>query len=169
MNGDSPVALVTIWHASYDQFSMEYHNLFKVICGLIQASLVRASMFRNANLDKMYIPSTRVLQPEAFLEAVRIRTEMKRNRIANFQLLKIELAGISYQEFYTKISDKIRANDIIGSHEDGNCYILLSQAEKRSVSEIIKRLGGFEGKSDLIDTNVLFRDFNVLNSLRSVQ
>ena len=156
MNGDNPVALVAIWNATYDQFSLDYSNLFKVISGLIQASLVRASLFMNANLDKMYLPSTRVLNPAAFLEAVRIRTEMKKNRITDFQLLKVELSGKSYQDIYSLISDKIRVNDIIGSHEDGNCYILLSQADKRSVSEIIKRLGDLEGKSKLIDA----KEFN---------
>lgn len=156
MNGDNPVALLAIWHATYDQFSLDYSNLLKVISGLIQASLVRAALFLSASLDKMYLPSTKVLNPEAFLEAVRIRTEMKKNRIADFQLLKIELSGISYQDIYSQISDKIRANDIIGSHKDGNSYILLSQADKRTVSEIIKRLGDLAGKSKLIDPKEIY-------------
>jgi UDP-glucose 4-epimerase len=155
MNGETPVALVAIWHATYDQFSLDYLNLFEVICGLIQASLVRASLFLNANLDKMYLPSTRVLKPEAFLEAVRIKIEMRRNKIADFQLLRIHTNGLGYQDIYTQISNKIRVTDIIGAHVDGNCYILLSQAEKRSVSEIIKRIGILEVEMDLIDTNEL--------------
>ena len=151
MNGNDPVALVAIWHASYDQFSLDYANLFKVISGLIQASLVRASMFINANLDKMYLPSTRILNPTAFQEAIRIRTEMKKNRIADFQLLKLELSGYSHKDLYSMVSNKIRANDIIGSDTTGNFYILLSQADKRMINDIIERLGNLPGKRTLID------------------
>jgi UDP-glucose 4-epimerase len=151
MNGNAPVALVVIWHATYDQFSLDYANLFKVISGLIQASLVRASMFINANLDKMYLPSTRILNPTAFQEAIRIRTEMKKNRIADFQLLKLELTGHNDQDIYAMVSSKIRANDIIGTHTDGNYYIMLSQADKRMVNDIIDRLGNLPGKRTLID------------------
>ncbi len=152
MNGDTLVALVAIWNATYDQFSLEYHNLFKVICGLIQASLVRTSLFMNANLDKMYLPSTKVLNPEAFLEAVRIKEEMKRNKISDYQLLKVYIKGKTYQDIYSAISNKIRATDILGAHNDGNCYLLLSQADEGSIGDIIKRLGILEGNIELIES-----------------
>ena len=155
MNGDTPVAMIAIWNAFYDQFSLEYYNLFEVICGLIQASLVRASMFLSANLDKMFLPSTRVLNPEAFLEAVRIKEEMRRNKISDFQLIKIQLKGKSYQDIYTQISSKVRATDNIGAHKDGNCYLLLSQADKGSVNDILNRLGFPENQMELIGTNEL--------------
>lgn len=155
MNGNDLVALVAIWNATYDQFSLDYANLFKVICGLIQASLIRASLFFNANLDKMYLPSTRILTPNAFQEAVRIRKEMKKNNFADYQLLKLEVAGKSYQDIYSQISNKIRANDIIGAHTDGNCYILLSQADKKTVSEIIRRMDDIPGKRILIDSTTI--------------
>ncbi len=134
-----PVAIIVIWSAKFEQFSLYYYNLFKVICGLIQASLVRAAKFLDANFEKMYIPSTRILNPDAFREIVRTRAEMKKNKIADYQLIMLERCALNIQQLDLKVNEVIRATDIVGMQRDGNYYILLSQADKLAANDVIVR------------------------------
>ncbi len=66
--GIGPTVLIALWSVKFEQHSTYYYNRLKVICGLIQASLVRAAMFSNANYEKMHLPATRILNHHAFMD-----------------------------------------------------------------------------------------------------
>jgi nucleoside-diphosphate-sugar epimerase len=149
-----PVAIIVIWSVKFEQYSTYYHNLFKVICGLVQASLVRAALFLGANYEKMYLPFTRILNHNAFMDALRIRTEMKKNKIADYQLVMVDKAEINMQEMYPKISEEIRAADLIGLCNDGNYYILLSYASESNTEDVIERLRKI-GVNGLVETDFI--------------
>ena len=146
MDGNKPVALIVIWEAAFEQQTLYYLNLFKVIKGLIQAALVRAALFADANAENIYIPATRILKPDAFEEALKIKMQMKKNKISDHQVFKIGMKDQNFVTFYEAIKDKVRADDLIGASHDGNCYLLFSQANKESVKEILKRFGQLEAQ-----------------------
>lgn len=146
-----PVAIIVIWSVKFEQYSTYYYNLFKVICGLVQASLVRAALFLEANYEKMYIPFTRILNHDAFMDALKIHTEMKKNKIADYQLVMVDKAKINMQEMYPKISEEIRAADLIGLCNDGSYYILLSHANESNAEDVIERLRKL-GINGLVET-----------------
>ena len=146
-----PVAIIVIWSVKFEQYSMYYYNLFKVICGLIQASLVRAAKFLDANYEKMFIPSTRILNPDAFNDMVKTRSEMKKNKIADYQLIMLEECPSNIQQLDLKVNQVIRATDIVGMQKDGNCYILLSQADKLAANDVIVRFNKFGLKVKFVD------------------
>jgi len=147
-----PSAMIVIWTVKFEQYSTYYSNLLKVICGLIQASLVRATQFSNANYERMYLPTTRILNHQAFMDALKIRMEMKKNRISDFQLVSAS-PNRSLQEIYSCISEGIRTTDVIGMGNDGHYYILLSQADKLAAQDIMHRLAQLGVQSSLVDTN----------------
>lgn len=139
-----PVAIVVIWSVRFEQYSTYYFNLFKVISGLIQASLVRATKFLDANYERVYLPSTRILTSDAFIDILKTRAEMRRNGVARYQLVMLDRDGQDYQDLYTKVSEGIRTTDIVGLQRDGNVYVLLSQADDIDADGVItrfKRLG----------------------------
>jgi Nucleoside-diphosphate-sugar epimerases len=148
-------AMIVIWSAKFEQYSTYYYNLLKVICGLIQASLIRATLFSNANYERMYLPTTRILNHEAFRDAFRIRVEMKKNRISDFQVVVVDSLENNIQDIYPCISDEIRDADIIGIQNDGNYYILLSQADELTAQDVVERLARIGVRSRLVDTNQL--------------
>jgi UDP-glucose 4-epimerase len=150
-----PAAMIVVWSAKFEQYSTYYFNLLKVICGLIQASLIRATLFSNANYERMYLPTTRILNHEAFRDALKIRVEMKKNKISDFQLVVVERLGKNSQDIYPCISDEIRDADIIGLQNDGNYYILLSQADKLAAQDVVERLAKTGIRSRLVDANQL--------------
>lgn len=137
-----PVALIVIWVANFDQHSIYYYNLFKVICGMIEASLVRATSFLDANYEKIYLPTTRIMNPDAFADIVKLRIEMKKNKISDFQLVRVEILGEDIGAFYQRISEGIRSVDVVGMLWNGDCYILLTQSDRQSSLEVLKRLMG---------------------------
>ena len=148
-----PTVLVMIWDVNFSKFSKYYFNLFKVVTYLIQDSLSRASLFMEATSEQNYLPFTHILVPEAFKEALLIKSKMKQSDIANFQILKIHQGNNSPEEMYATITKGIRTADLIGLWDDGNYYILLSQAERRSVEDIVKRLAAHQIVSETVDSH----------------
>lgn len=142
LNQESLIGLVVIWEADFEQFTMYYYNLFKVITGLIQSSLVRAALFKNTQLEKLYMPSTEIMYPEPFRNALEIKKKMRRNKIADFQIVKIEKGHRDWIELYEQISKGVRADDITGLMNDNDsfCYVLLANASIENIEFILERL-----------------------------
>lgn len=148
-----PVAIIVIWNVKFEQYSTYYYNLFKVISDLVQASLVRAALFLDANYEKIYLPSTKILNYSSFKDALKIRVEMKRNKIADCQLILVDRAENHYRDIYSKISKGIRSADLIGLWKDDNYYILLSQANEMTSEEVLTRLLNLGVKGRLMEIN----------------
>lgn len=146
-----PVAIIVIWSVRFERYSTYYYNLFKVVCGLIQASLVRASKFLDANYERMYIPATRILKPESFNEVLRARAEMNKNKMSVDQLIRVDQTGLSFENLYLTIYEGIRVGDVVGLRADGNCYVLLCQADKLAASQVVTRLEKLGLHSRLLD------------------
>jgi hypothetical protein len=139
---DSLIGLVVIWSADFEQFTLYYLNLFKIVTGLIQSSLVRAATFKNAQIEKLYIPSTEIMFPEAFKKSLNTKKKMRRGKIIDFQIVKIERGAISWIELFEKLSKGIRDDDIAGlmNENDVFCYVLLANASSDNMDFILERL-----------------------------
>lgn len=148
-----PTAMIVIWSVKFEQYSVYYYNRLKVICGLVQASLVRATLFANANHEKTFLPTMRVLTHPAFMDTLRVRMEMKKSMVSDFQLVVMEGLNGQMKDVYSSISESIRANDVIGMGDNGNYYILLSQADPLAASDVIERLSRQGVQCRIVDTN----------------
>lgn len=148
-----PVAIIVIWSAEFEQYSTYYYNLFKVICGMIEASLARATLFLEANYERVYLPSTRILNHDAFIEMFKMRLEMKKSKVLDFQLVELEQSKSNVQERYLQIAKGIRAVDIVGMLRSGACYILLSQADIQSSLNVVERLEKLGVKGKLVESH----------------
>jgi len=134
------VAGIAVWEANYDQYSLEYYNLIKVVSGLIQSSLVRATLFENANISKRYLPNTTILKPEAFKQVIKVKTQMQDSQIAEFVLIRILNEIEDWQRTSKLIEKATRSTDYIGQLDDGYCYILLSQTDATQAVNVLRRL-----------------------------
>jgi len=145
--------LVIIWEAKLEQFTMYYFNLFKVITGLIQSSLVRAAMFKNAQIEKLFIPSTQIMKPGPFKQSLEIRKKMRRNKIADFQIIRIEKGGKDWKGLYEQMSNGIRNDDIVGllDENDTHCYVLLANAGIENIGIIIDRMHNLDLESEYVE------------------
>jgi hypothetical protein len=78
---------------------------------------------------------------------------MKKNKILNFQVIKLEESESDVRKKYPKISVVIRTADIIGMLRNGTCYILLSQGDKQTSLDVVERLEKLGVKGCLVETN----------------
>ncbi len=142
MNANELIGLVIIWEASFEQFNMYYYNLFKVITGLIQSSLVRAATFENARYEQLFLPGTRIMRPDAFKQTFAIRNKMRRNKVSEFQILRIPRGENSWPEIFEMLSGSIRSEDVVGilDEEADTCYIILSNAAIENIGMIQERM-----------------------------
>jgi len=147
------IGLVIIWEAKFEQFTMYYLNLFKVLTGLIQSSLVRAATFKNAQIEKLYVPSTHIMKPGPFKQSLQIRKKMRRNKIADFLIIRIEKGVNNWEKFYRQLSKGIRDDDIVGLMEkdDTHCYVLLANAGIENIGIIKDRLRNLGLESEHIE------------------
>ena len=147
------IGLVIIWEAKFEQFTMYYLNLFKVLTGLIQSSLVRAATFKNAQIEKLYVPSTHIMKPGPFKQSLQIRKKMRRNKIADFLIIRIEKGGNNWEELFEQLSKGIRDDDIVGLMEkdDTHCYVLLANAGIENIGIIKERLRNLGLESEHVE------------------
>jgi len=159
-SGNEILAIVVIWEADFEQMSMYYLNLFRILSGLTQDSLVRALKFMDLNAEEIFVGSTKILQPKPFREVIEVKSMMQRNQMADFQVIRIDVkgSGIRLEEIFSRVEDQIRDTDTIGTLEDGNFYVLLAQAKESTVVDISRRLS-----KNGIQLEVIDRDF-FLNS-----
>lgn len=155
LDGETPVAGIAIWDATFEQFSLQYYNLVKVITGLIESAMVRAALFKHANADKLYLPNTRILKSQAFKEILSAKNKMETSQVAEYEVLRILSDFDNMEEASQLMESCIRATDYIGLIEDGQCYILLSQTDWVNAFNVLSRLQavGIEGE---IYTEVVF-------------
>jgi len=147
------IGLVIIWEADFEQFTMYYLNLFKVITGLTQSSLVRAATFKNAQIEKLYLPSTQIMKPDPFIQSLEIKKKMRRNKILDFQVIGIEKGKKSWEELYEQLSKGIRGDDIAGilDENDTRCYVLLANAGIENIDFIKNRLHNLGLESEYVE------------------
>jgi len=140
LDGKNPVAGIGIWEANFDQFSLQYLNLIKVISGLIQSALVRAALFKHINTVNLYLPNTRIFKPDAFKEILNAKKEMQTSQVAEYEMIRI-LSEIEDMEEASQLMESvIRSTDYIGLLDDGHCYILLSQTDWINAFNVLSRL-----------------------------
>ncbi len=134
-----PIAAIAILDSNFEQYSLYYANLFKVMCGLIQSSLVRASLFLDSNVDKVYIAGTNILESEPFSDILDIKKKMRKSQVSDYQLIKVEPNEKNIIELSLDISKGIRTTDFIGII-NGDYFVLLSQSVAKDANIIIARL-----------------------------
>ena len=134
------VMLVFIQDAASNQMTLYYLNLIKILCGLVEVSLLRALEYQEAVRDREYLEGTHILKTEYFMERLKIFHSIKEQKIGSYALLQIENPEMTLEETDRILKNKIRENDILGISEDGQLYLILSQVDDAMLPIVIERL-----------------------------
>ncbi len=151
-HGNGLVAVVMAYDVPYDQKSPSGANQFLVICGLIQAALVRAIAYNEATEAQANIPGTRIMVPEKFAELLAIRREMQNTRLAEYSLLRVEGRHDDLASLGERLEQAVRKTDFVGQGADGAIYVLLAQASAGADSPVLKRLESLGLHCTVIET-----------------
>ena len=144
----SLVMLICIQEVRNGQLTLYYMNLFQILCGLVETSLLRALEYQEATEYKKYVENTRILKPEYFEKSLELQHSMREQKMASYILLKLKYGNMTIEDADEALDSCIRENDIRGISPEGELYLILTQADDKALPIILERLkrNGFEGK-----------------------
>ena len=144
----SLVMLICIQELKNGQLTLYYMNLFQILCGLVETSLLRALEYQEATEYKKYVENTRILKPEYFEKSLELQHSMREQKMASYILLKLKYGNMTIEDADEALDRCIRENDIRGISPEGELYLILTQADDKALPVILERLkrNGFEGK-----------------------
>ena len=144
----SLVMLICIQEVKNGQLTVYYRNLFQILCGLVETSLLRALEYQEATEYKKYVENTRILKPEYFEKSLELQHSMREQKMASYILLKLKYGNMTIADADEALDSCIRENDIRGISPEGELYLILTQADDKALPIILERLkrNGFEGK-----------------------
>ena len=132
--------LVMILHTEPEQRSLYYANLFKILCDLVELSLLRSYDYHEAIHEKEYIQGTQIYNPDTFNIYLKDFKNLYERKVFSYVHLIIGLNGHSISEASNMLLNLIRANDVLGMTTDGKLHLLLSQATGDDLKYILPRL-----------------------------
>lgn len=134
------VMLICIQQVSREQMSLYFLNLFKILSGLVETSLLRALEYQKAVEYRQYVKGTHILKTEYFEERLKVQHDMREQKLASYVLLKVEYSEMSLKEAEEILRSKVRENDVWGISESKELYLMLVQTDKEALPIILARL-----------------------------
>ncbi len=132
------VLFVVIYDVTPEQYGMNYMNMFRILCGLVQTSFLRALEYTELTEQQTYFPNSNVMRSERFMEILSLQEEMRDRQIAEFVLVRLE--ETDKQKVSNTLSPIIRTADVIGEGPDGKLYLLLTQVSRDNFHFVENRL-----------------------------
>lgn len=148
-HGDKLAFLVLVWELSSEQYGIYFNNLFRILCGLMQTSFLRANDYEELAHDKAYYPDTQIARPDYFIIQLHIQEDMHNAGMSDFILVRFRNSSIN--EINESLTGVIRATDLIGTDADGNIYMILTQMKQSNFGVVGKRLDERGIEYDIID------------------
>ncbi|MCI8455162.1 MAG: NAD(P)-dependent oxidoreductase [Lachnospiraceae bacterium] len=146
---DEMVLLVVLWEAEAKQYGMHYMNLFKILCGLVQTSFLRALEYERAAEREMYYEQTNIVYPKRFQKVLAVWEDMRAAGIADYMLLRFREK--EKKTLNSRLSGVIRASDVLGADENGTLYLLLIQTNQTNYRYIEERLHAYGLEFEWVD------------------
>ena len=134
------VMLICIQQVSREQMSLYFLNLFKILSGLVETSLLRALEYQKAVEYLQYVKGTHILKTEYFEERLKVQHDMREQKLASYVLLKVEYSEMSLQKADEILRSKVRENDVWGISESKELSVMLVQTDKEALPNILARL-----------------------------
>ena len=137
---DRLISIIMINKASHEQMAMYYENLIKILCNMIEDSLVRAQEFTEELKNDLYIQDSDVLKKKAFKNILNIREQMAKDATSEYSMFCVDADSDSIVEVAELIHSYFRETDVFGQGDDNKLYIILTQADKDVAPRIMERL-----------------------------
>lgn len=120
------VLLIMVYRSTYEQMGLYYLNLIRILCGLIESSMLRAMEYQQMIREQNYIGDTNILKEPYFLETLNIRHDMLEQHMAEYALIKLDKGNMTLEEADDILRMKTRENDVLGVSSDGTIYLILA-------------------------------------------
>lgn len=134
------VLLVVLQRADYDQMTLYYENLLKILCGLVETSLLRALKYQDALYEEQHLGNALFLQETYFVEKLRLYYSMQEEHRLDYTVLKLDAKEKTIEETEEILSLLVRESDTVCLADNGSLYLLLHQTAKEQAGIVQERL-----------------------------
>lgn len=134
------VLLVTVSSAKHSQMTLYYENLLKILCGLVETTLLRAMEYQATLYEKQHVNGRLFMKEEYFREKIALCRSMREEKIMEFTILRLKGQGRGLEEIEDIVGTMIRENDTLGLVGEKELYLLLHQTARGPAAIVQKRL-----------------------------
>ncbi|MGG1662610.1 NAD-dependent epimerase/dehydratase family protein [Brevibacillus sp. NRS-1366] len=135
------VAMVSLQHLGFENFTLYSQNLFQVAVQLISSALSRSLRYLHSTNKERYVEETAIMNPPYFYDMLKNKREAKQLLNTDFTLLAIDRTSLDHQTLSSLISNSLREADYMGMDEKANVFIILSNSNAIEADIVIERLG----------------------------
>ena len=134
------VLVVCVKNASYDQMSLYYQNLVRILSGLVETALLRALNYQEILYAKQHEGSTIFMKEPYFMKKLELYHSMAEEQMTEYTLLKLDPKQMTLEEASDILASRIRESDTAGLNVDHDMYLILHQTPKENAGIVIQRL-----------------------------
>ncbi|MBV4427539.1 GDP-mannose 4,6-dehydratase [Clostridium tyrobutyricum] len=139
VNGNKTIAVVSIHEFKFENLTLYYENLFRVLVELISNAIAKAYKYDEAVMVDKYIPNTEILVEKEFKKVLSNKIKNRKISGIDFTLVKVMNRIGSYEEIFPKLAVSIRDDDLIGIGDD-DIYLVLSNTNEVKAKKALDRL-----------------------------
>lgn len=137
---DRLVLLVMVQSVEYSQMNLYYQNLLKILCGLVETTLLRAINYQEALFDEQHLKHSIFMRESYFIEKLKLYRSMQEEKIADYTLVKLNRFNMTLDEAEEILKAKTRENDTVGIFDNQDLYLILHQTSPSQAGIAVKRL-----------------------------
>lgn len=137
---DKIQTILCIWGIPWERMTLGQANQLTVVSALIQNAVLRANKYLKVLERERYKAGTRIMETEAFSALSHAFMTAEAKGLTDSTLLRVmNKTGNSLQAGQF-LDAQLRESDYIGTLEDGELYILLSNTSKEHSLNVINRM-----------------------------
>lgn len=134
------VLLLAVYKVEDSQKSLYFQNLMKILCGLIETTLLRAFRYQNAVWREQHIADSIFLKEKYFYEKLSLFHRMYEDQINTYTLMYVDRGTMSLERAGEILMKMTRENDVIGLGAGEKIYMILNQTGPDQAGPAIQRL-----------------------------
>ena len=145
---DEMQIIIMAWGIPWERMTLGQANVLTVIGYLIQNAILRASRHITMLENRRYEEGKYVIEKEVFTPLVRVFLEAREKGLTECVILQVLLPDILpdtdintlYENTAKALEGKLRQGDFIGTLEDGQLYVLLSNTDNEDAAHVTERI-----------------------------
>lgn len=134
------VLVICVRNASYDQMSLYYQNLVRILSGLVETALLRALDYQEILSEKQHEGGTVFMKESYFLKKLELYHSMAEEQMTDYTLLKLDPGKMTLEEASGLLASRIRESDTAGLNGEHDLYLILHQTPPENAGTVIQRL-----------------------------
>lgn len=153
---DQVAAVVSVHAMSFEHFTLEYQNRFKVLVLMLTSALTKAWIFTESASFIRYVPGTTVLRTEVFENILELKRQAKNKGKHDFTILVLQNVSPHDSDALDKITGSLRETDYVGQYFDGRLYVILGNSGKWDAEHVVGKMQSIGVRANVVQEEAMY-------------